>query len=280
MRPIHQLTLTRSAFPHEIYAVLMNYLGEYCSVCERPLPAEAWVWDERTEQTLQRQAFEDDWPHLLLLCHNCYQAQELEPRPTQLLLPHEETTFRISDNQSPFVYELRPVTMVYLEAEDPQLDEESKLELERQLEPEKEYAIVRGTTFAAESTIEYFALNTEYYHPATNSFHIPMADYLAAVDRRLDQRTRVWQSAIDLARRINDARNVPGFEAMVQQAALAVAAAGYWSTWATLLWNELQDRTLLERILLPPTPAADNVVNVPGPGPHQIFPGTRRDWLD
>ena len=285
MRPVLKAHLPDWAFGLPADVLLMHAVGEYCSFCERPLTAETWVWHKRAgtdpvvalwemflgETLIRREAGRIDrsqWRNVLLLDVNCYVAQRDRERvsPKGFLMPDEEPVCFRLDGDSPVTYDLRDVRVVVTDAGDNVL-EESVVPL----------VIANGHDEAANATIAHFQLNSRYFNPDRAEYRIPRSDSLSAVDRRVQQRTEVWKMATRLADIISMAgsREVGSINVPIENARLTIAAAGFWSTWATVLWKRTGgDRTLLRRLLLPP--GLDWTV---GPGPHNPFPGTRRDWL-
>jgi hypothetical protein len=285
MRPVSKPRLPDFVFGLSAEVLLFHALGEYCSLCERPLPAESWCWHKRlgtegdvarvegaNSETIvpsePRRMDRSDWHNVLMLDWNCYLAQRDRKAdvPLSLLLPDESSVcFRV-DRDSPLTYRLEAVTLIITGPEGQVLDKR-----------ERESVIVEGHTEAARETINYFALNTRYFDAARREFRIPEADALSLADRRVNQRTRVWHMATRLAETLAEfrSREGPEIDLLIENARLAIAAAGFWSTWATVFWRKLNpDRPLLRRLLLP----RDQDWTV-GPGPHNLFPGTREDWL-
>ena len=172
-------------------------------------------------------------------------------------------------DRSPLTYELEEST-VTITAADGQTRRSSRAEV----------VIVKGHTPEAHATIDFFQLNSRYYLPEERAFRIPEVEYLSHADRRVAQRTRAWIMAERISDAIAAVQNSRDSETDVlniflEQARLAIAAAGFWSTWATVLGRRLDNnRELLTRLLLPRN--RDWTI---GPGPHNTFPGTRSDWL-
>jgi hypothetical protein len=294
MRPVRKPELPDHAFGLAADVLLMQCLGEYCSLCERPLPAEAWVWDKATATASSTGIVETEiaelpfvqpmvpvqrssWRHMLLLDHNCYLAQAgraREAKPGDLLYPDDlPACFQLS-RSSPITYSLEDATIIVL-------DERGGVANQW---PDKR-VIAQGATEAAQATIEFFELNTRYYAAGSggsrSEFRIPLADFQSLADRRVDQRTRVWHQAMDLAQLVRTARaqdreqETSALNMLISQARLWIAAAGFWATWATVLGKALDyDSDLLSR-LLSPTGRDWSA----GPGAHNLLPGTRDDWL-
>jgi hypothetical protein len=283
MRPVSKPHLPDAAFGLSADALLFHALGEYCSFCERPLSAENWVWHKRlgtdsrvaeaeaiTGERLipwgPRPIEPSDWPNVLLLDWNCYLAQRDRRggKAPDLLMPDEERPCFRLDGDSPITYELRRVTVVVIDDEGRVLNQDPD-----------ELVIAIGHDADADAMIEHFQLNSRYFSAADHEFRLPEFDALSLADRRVQQRTAVWRRATRLARSLNDRRDDRSILFLIENARLAIAAAGFWATWATVLWKELHgDRDLLRRLLLP----LDLDWTV-GPGPHNLFPGTRQDWL-
>lgn len=298
MRPVLKPRLPDFAFGLSADVLLLQALGEYCSICERPLPAENWIWHKRWLYSYFISHVEDYyeirlpsgpswaisgsmWHDVLIVDHNCFRAQDdvshkardnfshKHKMEVDLLYPDEDRVCFTLGPDSPITYELEEVTRV-LTSDDGGT---------RQSIPIKA-VIAKGNTPAAKATIDFFQLNSRYYNSAQREFRIPEGDYLAHADRRVEQRTRVWSMAERVSGAIITLRDRKDGETnflniFLEQARLAIAAAGFWSTWATVFGKRLNyDRELLGRLFLP-RPEEWTA----GSGPHNTFPGTRNDWL-
>lgn len=70
--------------------VLLDLLGPYCSICERPLLEEAFPWDPLPGALVSPYRAEPPSPGCLLLCATCAEAQVPHEVPTaELELPDE-----------------------------------------------------------------------------------------------------------------------------------------------------------------------------------------------
>jgi hypothetical protein len=290
MRPIEKLAIPKTEFSSPIDGVLMNHLGTHCSICERPMPDQAWVWNQDTGKTIKGKSNQADWPHLLLLCHNCHDSQKTAPQELRphLLLPDKDLTFRL-DDKAELVYTLQPVSLVYLDDQGNPETAPNNVEL----------VIVRACSPAAQATIDYFGLNTHYYNQNDNSFRIPKKDYLSMVDRRVDLRTEAWHNAQQYADYLKETDTELLINAFLQQARIIIQSGGFWSTWATVMWQSFHDKTLLEKLLLPrveeekpkkvnrlkATPMAavttsdSDKAKASIPTRNNTMPGTSRKWL-
>ena len=134
--------------------------------------------------------------------------------------------------------------------------------------------IAVGTSDEAVATIDFFALNTQFYIPQDSTFLIPRRAFQSAFDRRIQQRTAAWHIATEFGRMIRESQGEFGeneevMAPIVAQGRRLVAATGYWSTWASAL----------EAFQLPVRYIRDVLVSKPaqwdvGPGPHNPYPGT------
>ncbi len=284
MRPVLKTHLPDWAFGLPADVLLMHAVGEYCSFCERPLTAESWVWHKREGtdvlvadweevmgETLIRcgaQPIErSDWSNVLLLDVNCYLAQRgrkgVTPRG---LMPDEEPVCFRLDGDSPITYDLRDVMVVVTDGGD-RVIEESIVPL----------VIADGHDEAASATIAHFQLNSRYFDPDRMEYRISQSDALSAADRRVQQRTEVWKMATRLADIISMAGSRRrGIEHGAHRERPTHHRRGRFLVDLGHRPVEANRRRsyVARRLLLPP--GLDWTV---GPGPHNPFPGTRRDWL-
>ncbi len=268
MRPIMKVKPPESAFAHPVPGLLMNATGEYCSFCERKLHAEVWMFHKKECRVIDDMPLESSyWKHILLIGHNCRLALMRNSENTgfgKILYPDQHPTFGLGDDAH-FIYELKQVSRFFLAPDGKPEGEPEEVDM----------ALVRGTTAEAKATIDCLELNSAYYDAEKNVMRIPRSHHNAVEDGRVDERTAVWREAVKLANNLGKVKNGPHFDIMVESSRLVAAGMGYWSVWATVLWKELGDRTVLERILLPPA------ANLPGgPSPENTHPGTDRGWLD
>jgi hypothetical protein len=264
MRPLKRMTPP----PQELadgsaYGLLIDVFGPYCSFSDEPLPDVAYVWDKanNSEYPPSRSPGEN-WDNLLLLSPATRDAwsQHLGQSISNLSLPDSETTFRLED--SPFVYALEKVEVLYLDESGAQLGSIQ----------EKKYVIVRGSNM--------FSLNTEYFDAAERRLRMPYVDYLSRRDPRLHSRTQAWRRATQAAQQVAVAAlagrgNRGPLLAQVQNSA---ASTGYWSVWATVLWNRFHDLRLVSAVLGARIGVEGG--ELLGHGPHNEFPGTAPEWLD
>lgn len=277
MRPIDR-DRTPPGFGLRDFTDLLQGFGPYCSFCERPLPDEVWLWNKRAGSVFSSSSHPLIWPgwvwgDLLLLDRNCALShKQRRHRYRQrlvgrLLTPDdEELSFRHGE-KSPIEYALKAVSLVIIDEDGAGVSRRNE-----------EFALAIGHTDAAIRTIDHFALNTRYFTAGTDGnqdeLRIPEADYLSALDRRVEQRTQVWRMAESIARILSEASGTDQQSALIDEARLTIAAAGFWSTWATVLGRLLSEDFLLS--LLAPS-GRPNWTS--GPGPHNTFPGTRKSWI-
>lgn len=269
MRPLKRITLPRDQLHgRPASGLLMNVFGPYCAFSEEPLFDVAFIWDKKNnaEYPFQQEP-EADWDSLLLLAPATYAAWARHhdvPR-SQLIMPDEEITFSLAD--SPFTYSLEEIDIVYL-------DENGNADAS----PKRDYlVIVRGANERALATIDTFSLNTDYFHSDTNELRIPRDEYLSRVDARLHNRTEAWSRAVRAAELMADHKNdVP---LLAQQVRMAAATTGFWSVWATVLWQRFSDRDLLSMVLASQRQESLTDRDIVGTGPHNDFPGTSPRWL-
>ncbi len=268
MRPLAKPVAPTDDRAPAIDALLMNAIGEYCSFCERVLPDEAYVWHKKlASQTLPfgyGQYFtlpSTEWNNVLLLCWNCRLAASrysfLNPQP--LLYPDEEVTFSLRPT-SRLRYVLRDVTVT-------RLGRNNNVESEDR----RTLVFVEGDDEIAQLTIDCFQLNTAYYIPNDAEFVIPFVERMTQADTRVEQRTAVYEQAKRLVGRItsHDGAKREVFYPAVRQ---LIAAAGYWSVWATVLWQFTQDPILIKETMMPRFDGWEI-----GAIPDNPFPGTLLD---
>ena len=265
-------------------ALLMAAFGPFCMLSERPLPSGSYVWRTGTAREMgDAPAMADDWNDLYLLDEATFAAVSEQDAPKDILLPDRASTFRLQD--SPFVYGLEEVRIVFLDEEGEPMGEPTMERL----------AVVRGTTPEAERTIEAFALNTRWFDADNKELRMPHVAYLSMDDHRLHERTIAWrraEQAADLVRQALAQGLEESIGMLLDQVRLTANAAGYWSVWATVLWRELEDRDMVLRsvsmpeedvahglALLAETDKREVIREHLGYGPHNAFPGTRVDWL-
>ncbi|HEY2714678.1 MAG TPA: hypothetical protein VGI73_00500 [Solirubrobacterales bacterium] len=237
---------------------LRQALGLYCFACERRLPQHAVAWCLAGQAPVEESFTAADWEGAVPLCDNCAFAALSAPLPVEALaLPDRELTFTLAED-SPFRYR-------------PQAPSESDEEPAR--------VLVEATEERSQATIAYFALN-DHVPALGRDFPLePDADLLTRdwVDPRLELRTRAWGIA-DLA-----ATQIAGAEGFERATVVAVVASlaedtGFWSVWATVLWERLGDPEVLAQILQPPG-GAEAGLEAEGEAPPHRFPATRPDWL-
>jgi hypothetical protein len=221
-----------------------------------PLPQDAVGWQSAEGRAVQSEVTLADWPQLLVLCHRCTtagRAQAEHFQPDRLLLPHRALTFTLTDN-SPFSYEL---------------------------ESGSDRVVVRPASGAAQNTEAYFALNG-----LARAVGLPLEvpeDLEDDFDPRPRLRNRVWKKATYFAEYLRPAGTPAERGKRIRSVRLIAEDAGFWSVWATVLWNELQDEAVLAAVLQPGAqvsrPARPDLASeTPLAGVH-AFPGTRADWL-
>jgi hypothetical protein len=218
--------------------VALAALGRFCAACERRLPQDAVAWHIARGRPIEHTLTADDWDDTIPLCHNCAWAAQQSPAPVDdVLRPDRDVTFTL-DDRSPFHYERASLAG-----------------------GEAARIVVAPGNERARATAEHFALN-EHRPALGGQFDLEPNDDLLTrdfIDPRLELRTRAWDCAHTAAAQLRAADDSQ--QVMVERLGRILAEeAGFWSTWATVLWHELHDRELLERVL-------------------HSFPATRRDWL-
>lgn len=281
MRPLSVPNLPpRAAVQHSPHSLLMNAVGNFCAFCERPLLAEAWVWNSVTGRLVEETpGAAPPWESLYLLDHNCCEAQAgATPGDlAALLLPNSPDVFAPFSSDSPLRYSLESLTRVLVDEEGGEIGEPESIE----------QVVVVGNSEAARATIKHFALNTAYYRPEERRLVIPRADYLAHADRRMEQRTLAWRRAEQVAQAHAKAGRAEIADAVIEQLRLLVGAMGYWSSCLTAVLGVIEDKALLRRAFHAAAEEAAPFANIAiagmateetvpfrGCGPHHTFPGT------
>jgi hypothetical protein len=231
-------------------------LGFYCSLCEIALPQDAIPWHAASATVVDRGARAADWPDLLVLCRRCTAAASASAAtipPSQLLLPHRDLSFTLEPT-SPMRYVRDEAT--------------------------GHVTVVPGSDAAAAS-VRYFALNglfapaADELAPEEDAVRLTM-DYL---DPRPGLRDQVWKQAAHFAGRLRDATGQDRQERL-GLVHLVARSSGFWSIWATVLWQTLGEPDVLSTILQPPTaPAAAALGARPEGELNHAFASTREDWL-
>jgi hypothetical protein len=249
---------------------LLNVLGAYCSTCEIPLPAMLFLWHPAAGVLPTEHMPENSWPEVLVICRNCADAAALAPPPgADELRPDRDLTFKLGDD-SAFLYSLSQASgHRLLDADGQSLGAQTAVDA----------AIVRASTPGAQATLDRFALNTPYYDPAADLIAVPIRDHERMLDRRLELRTEAWHKATEIAGFLRIAQDDTERRAITTMLRMIVASMGFWSTWATVLWNELGDRALLQDVLLPQRPAAPSLSTQALWDVGTQFAGTRSDAL-
>jgi len=262
-------------------AIALQAFGPFCAISERGLPAAFVLWNAQKHQSIDVASVVDkQWPECILIDQTTFNIIEHKTLPDNLLLPHKDLTFTLEN--SPLQYELTSVELVLLNEEHPDLTETQQQDL----------VIVSGNTKQAKQSIDFFALNGEGFNAENNRLTINQLDYLSMTDHRIFERTEVWQRASQIINNIKAAGDNAELRQLVaDQAKLIVSNSGYWSVWATLLWQAFENKDFLARILTQsPDESAilkeaytdlqeDLITELPGHGPHNGFPGTRPEWL-
>jgi hypothetical protein len=278
MRPIEKVGLPTAAAGRSIVGLLLQRLGPYCSICERPLPDECWLWDKTTGAVLSSKFplgadSVTDWDRFLVLDKNCAQSHEqrlstyLSRLAGRLLLPDgNELSFRRGAG-SPIEYQWTEVLFVVIDEDGQPIDKR-----------DQRMVLAVGRTDEAIRTIEHFALNTRYFIAGSDNrsheFRIPREELESVVDGRVAQRNHVWRMAQQMLETLPANIDNAPLPALIDDARRTIAGAGFWSTWASVLGERFSEETLLS--LFSPRNRPDWTS---GPGPHNTYPGTRQDWV-
>jgi hypothetical protein len=267
MRPILKPKLPDSLFAVPPSHLLLQSFGEYCSVSEQPLPSRHHVWHKRLGVEMSAPAPQAYWNDLLLLSENSFLAQLGKPPLPWLRFPDNEYELTFSfTGASQFRYELTPVVVIVRDSQGNNVSQNKD-----------KVVIVSGNNSEANDTIEYFALNSQFYIASDFTFVIPLQARRTAFERRVTQRTQAWHTAVEFAQAWRGTLDTAREDVNVQQMLIGqgrrlAAATGYWSTWASALLHEQLPVTTIRDILL--SPFGHQVDWGRGPGPHNPYPGT------
>jgi hypothetical protein len=271
MRPAWNDAWTR----HLIIDLVVQAFGKFCSICERYIPQDQRAWRASNGKLIQGRARPDAWQDAFVLCRTCARAARQQTPPTTLLRPDLNRTFALDDS-APFRYELRQVASGLSVV----------VEGARLLIPAGEQAVVVPTTNAAAETLRYFALDVPLQQPPTvpavSSDDEDDDDLDVMLDPRVELRTEAWKQATTYVQLLKDERDPAGRQAFLAQVNALIKFGGYWSVWATVLWDGLHDVELLASLLLPPRVAPSGLTATDGPtlgGSADWHDGTRADWL-
>ncbi len=268
----------------------MQTLGEYCSISEMPLHAEAHVWHKAEfssitnsgtgRQTTTRKITPDEWDQVLLIDTYSYSATKSSKVLAESLFawPDEMITFSVGPD-SPFHYALEEITQItFADGTDTVADEQS---IKR--------VVVKGNTEAAQNTIDHFALNTRYYNETDKTLSITQTDLDGRADPRLDLRTNAWNNAMEFMENLAKAEgNERIYSTLIGMGRMIISGNGFWSTWATVIRQFTKDDNVYQSMLFQPQEDRKNRAHslgvderqadyFLGPGPHNVFPGTRRE---
>jgi hypothetical protein len=229
--------------------VAQSAFGRFCAACERHLNEGVEAWDARTGRRAAARATASEWDDLLPLCVNCLAAVEAAEQATGPgdadLRPDRAALFEEEAAAPTFTYVLVPVAV----REDEAGDASAQCTVER--------VLVRGHTPAAVAMIERFALNTPQ-HVVTSSDDEGVLDALLlpagtplglldAYDPRLERRTEAWVDAHIAADAL--AAAPPGGRGVaLRSLGWGMRFTGFWSVWAQVLWERLQDDEVLARV--------------------------------
>ncbi|MFF5210126.1 hypothetical protein [Streptosporangium sp. NPDC000396] len=240
--------------------VALDALGRFCAACERRLPQAAIAWHAVRQEPIDGRLTAADWAETIPLCHNCAAAATRSEADLEtVLLPYRDLTFLLGDD-SPLRYERG----------DGDGDGDG--------DAGGRVMVIAGGGRGQE-TVAYFALN-EHIPALGSEFPFePDADRLTRdwVDPRMSLRTRAWDAAGTAAAQLRTAPR-EHHAAVLDLASMLADETGFWSTWATVLWREMGDREVLERVLQPQAAGPAATLSPEAAVPH-AFPATRPGWM-
>ncbi len=225
--------------------VAQSAFGRFCAACERHLNEGVEAWDARTGRRAAARATASGWDDLLPLCVNCLAASEAaagaDLGDDAGLRPDRAAPFADAA-APPFTYVSVPVAV---RGADEAGDASAPATVER--------VLVRGHTPAAVAMIGRFALNTPHHVVTSDggdALLLPAGTplrLLDAYDPRLERRTEAWVDA-EIAADALAAAPPGGRGAALRSLGWGMRFTGFWSVWAQVLWDRLQDDEVLARV--------------------------------
>ena len=281
MRPLNNIKPEVAQFKYPIDALLMMSIGECCTMCERPLLADSMVWDRKQLKLVNGRIKDTHWEDMLLLCHNCGEEIKISSKKntnlSTLIYPDKNITFNLKKS-SLFYYSLEKIRSFTVNNKHQPIGDGM----------EEEVALIKGTTDAANRTIDLFKLNSHYYNKEQHALFIPEFEDLKNIDRRLILRTRAWMQAAEFLNLFEKSNNNNTFSALTVNLKNCVSHSGFWSVWVTLFSEKFHNKKILKKLF---AQNCENVCNEAtkltadasyplGQGPHNHFPGLNNSWLD
>ena len=251
-------------------AALLQGLGPFCAISERPLPDVMLAWHGgRGQAFADTVAIPVDWTEYLPIAPELTPLSDLSEL-SALALPNRDLTFSLGERL--FDYALEEVDLFLT-------DDAGNTEAQK-----RDLVVVSGRTDAARRTVEAFRLNGAGYDGASHQLTMSKRTYLTMEDHLIFRRTEAWNRAEEVAKHLVE-HDAP--DLLVAQARLVAAATGYWSCWATVMQKLELPLSAIAVILGEVPPATSGLTGVAekagsfeaGHGPHHTFPGTDPRWL-
>jgi len=238
-----------------IQNALIEAIGNYCSYCEIPLGGyliEHYRYLAYWKPVIGLK----DWDDLLLICADCrshiQKAVLSAEEAGAMLWPDLDVTFAV-DDQSPFIYELRDVSLLKEDENgSPGAPEATSLV----------FVVANPlcddeTRKRAQNTIDHFQLNMpgKFYNPSTKELHLPYTYWQTVKDNRIFKRTQAWVDATAALARLRelDAYGAGAGTAIIgdllrEQIAVQAVYSGNWSVWVTVFNNASTDGITLRKL--------------------------------
>lgn len=280
MRPLSNIHPQKDHFKYPIDALLLMNMGECCTMCERPLLADSFVWDRNKHELISGKVEHSNWNNMLLLCHNC--GQEIEKSSMQdtntdmLVYPDRQITFNLKKS-SLFYYSLEEVDSVVVNDKKQAVGDTVS----------KKVVLIKGNSDEANRTINMFQLNSHYYDNKQNILFIPEVEENHLTDRRLDLRTQAWQRAEIFVESFKKTDNKDIIEALTTNLRNTISHGGFWSVWVTLFWQKFRDKTMMRELFAQNIENKTDRTNLKmepsisvGQGPHNHFQALSDKWLE
>lgn len=238
----------------ETQFALIDYLGEYCSYCEKKLGCKE-VEHHRLFKEWRTPLKKKDWDYLLLICGDCrlHLSQHTleEEAHNQYLWPDRDLSFCLHD-KSPLKYSKETIRYVVTNGEKTLSEEQRDMVLVKS-NPQADSTLAEK----AQRTIDLFQLNTPFYDAKSNQITIHQLDELQVIDHRVTERNLAWEEAEAAVKRLkslgelSEMKTLHGlWDVFHQQISLTAVAKGNWSVWMTVFWQTFQDRDLLTKLFI------------------------------
>lgn len=258
---------------------LIDTIGSYCSICEKPIFTDDFFLDSRlSRHILLRDIRKDDWDLILLSCFECKTQKKSTKDITRSNYMDYVWPFDLNyifnlynDNSNyyttPFAYTLKNVNILKLSfSEELLIVETNPVIIENSI---REKAL---------NTIELYQLNTRYYDNKTNTL-TKTPEEVRQQDTRLFYRTEAWKEAKQIVEdtdikwacsQFGKNSDNKAFETTLNFVSKMAKKTGFWSVWMTVFWQEFKNPYLLHELFVETIRRPGDIV----PGYQGIRPPT------